>query len=291
MSNAEIMNFVYENARRYPGVVGFPFVPLNTKGGGEYDGDREGPTLQTLDERYIYHPQIDRPPALQHSHYRTAYVIAGALMDKSVWEKGGKAIESNFNIDRPYDVKPFAATKDKRLPAHLKDLKNIDVAWAHPATIPDVTNPLSNVDKRSRGCPGKDMSISLVYNFFLAWKEVQASYKHADPTKVHTEDHTDGAGSSANHPIEFMDVTPFVPEFILVKGKIKEVPETGGPIEAGARGCKSDADCSNHRGEKSMAEGVRPRCYGDDQTLKDGRGRCRAIGGSLSDFMPSNADG
>lgn len=267
MKEEDIQRLVWESARLYPGVVGFPIVPTTQNmadgAGGASSLPRSSPLDQIPSDNLANLATTDLS---EHRHHRTAYLLAEALRDPTKW--GDLVTEFRLKSTATYE-------------------RYAGVAWADPATIrftPGSSFPSSTgVDPDSRGCPAKDLSFKMSVAFFRALKDTTgaAAWEHADPADV-TEDH-----GQANNEIEFIDVTPFLTPFVLKLKSAASGQDPSATVNTGAYGCTDDEDCMtiNDRGVKKcflpskgsgkcLAKpgtlGANVVCYIDDECAPDG---------------------
>lgn len=93
MTDADISKLVYESLRLYPGVVGFPVVPLDnkmyykdTKGGTLKSQNRQNPLSNINKMARKEGKSATKFEENNHDYHRTAFVLAAALRDETVFE-------------------------------------------------------------------------------------------------------------------------------------------------------------------------------------------------------------
>ena len=289
-----IEKFVSEATRQYPGVVGFPFVPTKKAKGKDILGKPVKDYIPNIDESSIYSAKTNKPNLKDHVHYRTAYILAGALRDHKVWGED----EQVFKLR---DLETYR--------------KHLDVAWAGPATVPATTEhpPHLNtgLDPMSHGCPGKKLSFQMMITFFQAWVDpanglskwhqrkpleeesqrvaicepkpeppsfmqklkfwepkTQPNQCPADAKLSDIKYWAKGDKTFANTEMSPVDVTPFFNDFILTQEstvsakKRQELAKKASTlIQPGQFGCNKDTDCAD------PSEARKGQCFGD----KDGQ--------------------
>ena len=129
MTDAQISKLVYESLRLYPGVVGFPVVPLDNK---MYYKDSKTATSLKFDNRHSPLSNIKKMAKKSgktstpfekndHDYHRTAFVLAAALRDEKVFPQ---PMEFKLRDLSLYESKVCVVERRRRGKTSLSNLYN-----------------------------------------------------------------------------------------------------------------------------------------------------------------------